>query len=288
MKNIILPIIFILSVFSPTMAQNWYCQVNAGYGFAFNGHSYLGTYKYSGMADNEWQQTDLFSLGRGYQVGALVGKEWTPHFATEIQGSYLQGHEFKETYQFEGDWNYYSFYKYRHKGQMLRIIPTIKISTGGKIWNPFLKSGLSIGLFPGIVSNSFNESKSGENIILTERLEEISGGISFGYFGSAGVDFSFHSRWKISAEMVVLAQAYLPEKRTLTRYTENGEDILPQYSRFEKEYRFQKNFKRDGSTFDKDKPTVISQIVLPFSSIGFQIGIRYNFTQKASPAPEPM
>jgi opacity protein-like surface antigen len=213
------------------------------------------------------------SFGKGVELGLGAGYNLNKNIAAEINLNYLFGG--KIDFSDATDSNTPTETE-TLKGRMFRIIPTIKVS-GGEKFKPYAKIGLVLGVGTKLIdeSVSYNYIFNG-TIDKIEETTEFDGGISFGFKGNAGIDFSISEKLGIFVEINFISQSWAPQKAEITRYELNGVNKLSSLDVRDKETEFVESYDPNLNieTYESDKSL---KIYLPFSSWGFNAGIKLTF-----------
>jgi hypothetical protein len=270
MKKIftILAICFLANQLS---AQKLYFTVNGGYALESNKTNLVGEYFfYSSTATNATTTTFepvSFSLGKGVNFGGTVGYMFHKNIGAELGVNYLLGGEAttKQT-SYTGDYSNRGY-----KAKMLLFKPTLVISAGFEKINPYAKFGLLMST--GSVTQQF-DSKNGANT--SEQTTKMDGGIGIGFTASAGISYGITPKMAIIGELNYNGLTYSPKKGLLTASSKNGIDELATLTTSDKETEYTNTLIDDGTPSDPNKPSKTYFQNLPLSSLGFNIGLRYN------------
>jgi Outer membrane protein beta-barrel domain len=253
-------------------AQKLYFTVNGGYALESNKTNLVGEYILYNLnttsATNENSEIFSFSLGKGVNFGGAIGYMFHKNIGAELGVNYLIGAETtgKGT-SYTGD-----FFNRSYKAKMLQFKPSLLISAGFEKINPYVKFGLLIST--GNVVNE-SDSKSGANTL--ERTTKLDGGIGIGFTASAGISYGIAPKIAIIGELNYNGLTYSPKKGQVTASKRNGVDDLATLTTRDKETEFSDTFIYDSRTpLDPNKPSKSYFQNLPLSSLGFNIGLRYN------------
>ena len=213
------------------------------------------------------------SFGKGLDIGLGAGYNFNKNIAAEIDLNYLIGG--KIDFSDASDINTPTETE-TLKGRMFRIIPTIKVSGGEKV-RPYAKVGIVLGVGTKLIDESvrYNYLFAG-TVDKYEETTEFSGGMSLGFKGNAGIDFSFSEKFGIFAEVNFISQSWAPKKAEITSYEVNGADKLSTLDVRDKETEFVDSYDPNLpiEPYQSDKSL---QIYLPFSSWGFNAGVKFTF-----------
>jgi len=250
-------------------SQGLYVHTISSYGFSLAPMAISANYNSSGIIESVRS-----SFGKGLEFGAGLGFQFNKNIGAEINASYLIGgkSEFTDATNPNTPADVETL-----KGRMLRIIPTIKITAGEKI-RPYTKFGFILGLGNKLIDESVRYDFPGM-IVKTEETVEFTGGLSMGFKGNLGVDFSLSDNLSVFGEVNFISQGWAPKKNATTKYLVNGEDKLSTLSVYNSETEFLDSYDTNAN-YDPNQPRQSLKVYFPFSSWGFNVGIHYSFGKK--------
>jgi len=286
MKNLLFVkitlLFFILLLATHSYSQKFYFNAGLGYNYSAastfavtdnievysdNGNSYA----LSGV-NNTLRET--ISFGKGFQFGGAVGYNFSEHFSFEIGVSYLNGKEY-ETKFTQRYANSSDAYSQIYKSQMLRLMPSIKLSVGDA-FKPYLKTGLVIGVGSKInVQETFNYKNQNNNAIYQLSEFDLSGGVSIGFVTGIGISLETDDHWGFFSEINIITQSWAPQKASYTKFNQNGSDFLSRLPYNMKENVFVDTYSSNVDASNSQTSSEKLKTYFPFSSIGFNIGIYY-------------
>lgn len=276
-KKIFLSAIAITTFFS-VQAQGPYAGVSATYGFPVAGNVLGHVFSEDISANTGSYENVKGSFGSGMTVGSYFGYMFNPNFGFEIGASYLWG----KTYKFKSNTDYSSG-NYNHEtdevsASTFRVSPAVRISFGEGKLHPYLRCGMTAGLFNKMVDNYTENSLSppASNPDITERRLELTKGTSIGFTGALGLDYLFSGNVYLFAEVTNYTISWGPGKGEFTKSVYNGTDMLPGMDISEKEFEFTDKTERTSTT-DPNSPTVALKTYFPMSSIGLTMGVHFAF-----------
>jgi hypothetical protein len=259
-------------------AQKSYVSFNAGYGAKMGSQNLedFYNYTYSTTGDFEYEYTSThkneqinLSLGKGLNLGGSFGHMFNKNIGAELGISYLLGGktEAKDTYTYNGE--QYGTTKYIISAKMLRIVPTLVVTTGMEKLNPYAKFGVILGT--GSVKYEYKDDEDGDIEI---REMKMKGGLAMGLNTAIGVTFDFSEKMSFFGEINMVNMTYAPKKGEVTKATYNGIDELADMTTSEKEIEFVKSYTVSSAEppSDSEASKELSR-KLPFGSIGLNIGI---------------
>tara|TARA_R110001592_G_scaffold363293_1_gene683362 strand:- start:23121 stop:23948 length:828 start_codon:yes stop_codon:yes gene_type:complete len=252
-------------------AQDFYASISAGYNTSF-GTSNLTAfdfYNYKEVGTKITEEQVNISLGKGLSINGLVGYSFNKHIGAELGFSYLIGGETTANDQYDNESVEYTF-----SSNMLRIIPTLVVSSGLKDIDPYAKFGLIMG--SGSVTYGVSSDFDGNIAVNTIKMD---GGIAFGLNAAIGANYELKENLLLFLEINTINMSYAPTRGELIEATFNGVDELSDYTTSEKEVEFVDSYTFDfaGPFPPESEPSKALKQRLPFSSIGINLGLRVNF-----------
>jgi outer membrane protein W len=246
-----------------SFAQNFYVKLNGGYNL---GSAYArGSNQTQNGTVTSYESAPI-SLGKGASFGALVGYMFNDYWGAEFGVNYLMGSTFTITQKQD-----MSSYTVNISSKMLSFVPTIVFTPGFEKINPYAKLGLIIG------TGSF-ESKSVLNSSFNNQNETTlsNGGLAYGLVGTFGTTYTINDHVSLFGEISLINLSNSPTKSEITESKINGVDNLPNMSTRDKITEFSDSYTDDNSN-NPNNPTKKIAISVPFSSVGLNLGIKYNF-----------
>lgn len=263
--------ITIITLFSGVIkAQNFYVNGGIGYGFALAPMSVSVNYSSANV------ESVSGSCGKGLIPDLGVGYSFNEHVSAEIDINYLIGHKISFS-------NVYSLGTPKDmetlKGEMLRIIPALKLTVGENI-KPYLRFGFIVGAYNRLYDEStfYNPTYAGYDTY--HSLNVYKGGSSFGFSGALGFDFHLTDNFGMYVELNTMSQAWAPKKSITTLYEINGHNKLSTLDQKDIETDFVDSY-NPNTTIPQSQPNKALKVHLPFSSWGINIGIHITIPRKA-------
>lgn len=275
-------------------SQNFYVSASSGYAFPVNGESDIlynqSTIDYDNYQTNEHYFTQErealnVSFGKGYTFGISGGYMFNSYLGLDLGFSYLTN---GSTHGEQKSHNTYidntgkttvteDSYISTTTSDFYRIVPSLVITPGFEKFNPYVKVGVMLGFGTLTIENRGNEPFWQQNDIY--RLTEYSGGLSIGLNTQVGASYKLTDNWEVYAEGTFSGMSYSPQKLEVLAYVVNDVDQLPNMDRAEIETIFEKTTLYDSrdNIYDPDSPRTSLAINLPMSSLGFNLGVKYNF-----------
>ncbi|MEO8760897.1 MAG: outer membrane beta-barrel protein [Bacteroidia bacterium] len=276
MKTKIIIIATVLSLkLTDASAQGLYAGLNGGYGFNLASQN-LAVNNANGNGTSNSYELVKGSFGKGVNFGANVGYMFNKNIGAELGISYLLGSKFEST--FSKGVNYYTRNQFL-SGKMLRLMPSIRITSGEGKLKPYLRLGIVIGL-GGKITSTETEVFTGASPT-SETTWEYKGGVSFGFAGAVGLNYQISNKIAVFGECGFISQSWAPTKGVLTKDNQNGVDVLPTLTTSQKQTDFVSKYSESFVTpANTSEPSKQLKAYSPFSSLGFNIGIQFNFGKK--------
>ena len=276
----------ILVVSASASAQGFYGSINAGYGFPLGSQQVLGLSNtiYNSNTDYYSDEPVFMSFAEGMYVGASGGYMFNEHVGVDLGVNYLFGNSQQGTYQ-----SSYSDPDFQYNGSdvtilsanMLRVTPSLVVRTGMENLNPYARLGVVFGFATvnmeqtSKFTETYNGTTTQENTEMTYELNE---GVAIGLSSALGVLFTVSEKMSFFAEVAMTNMSYAPNKGMVTKYTENGVDLLNTLTTAEKEVEFVDKVVEEGNApSNPNKPSQVARIFMPFGSYGLNIGVVFSF-----------
>lgn len=269
MKKIIFIAMFSIAFGSLSFAQKWYMGIGGGYGFPVAGFGGSSTTQTS-------FNSETVSFGDGADFGAYGGYMLMKNMGIELGVSYHTGvnntlTNTSEEYNYLGGTQTTNTATENFSGNMLRLIPAVRMQAGDGPICPYVVFGGIIGLAPS-ATYSVTYSSQGSTPQPGAQPISFSGGYSFGFHGALGIKFMVSPDIAIFAEFAVNYQDYIPAKSVDGGVTTNYASSLT-YS--------------TSSSSNNNNTTLTEPLIhLPFSTIGGNAGIQISIG-KSGAASKP-
>lgn len=248
---------FMIFIFSSASAQESYLTAGIGYGFSLppltSGIRMPYTYNSGGA-----------TLGKGMTYGFNIGHMVNKGAGIDLGIWYVAGSTYKND---TGDSNFI-WVPSRFSGNTLRIMPAFRTSWGQKN-----KLYIKLGIVLGIATDSKIEAEYDvPNVCVTSPFivtHKFTGGSSFGWFGTFGINFSAEEKISFFIEVNLVKQKYEPVKETVD---DCGAGTIT-YQLVDKP--------NPNNPDEKPKPE------FPYSSISINAGVKFLLGTKKKDAPQP-
>lgn len=284
-KTITYVIAFLIS--ASLGAQGLYVKLNVGYGApaATQNNEEFNNRTITDIGGDYWDETVErvnFSLGQGINLGGNVGWMFNSNFGIDLGLSYLVGSKIETTDSRLVDSWYYSTTDIKRSlsASMFRFSPSFILVADMLKINPYARFGVVIGKGKVTMESSedyFYQDSDFINEYSETRTMELSDGLSVGLSAGVGALYTVAGSITVFGELSMINMTYAPEKGNLVKYTYNGENLLSDLPRYEKEILYVD--KIDG--FDQepqgDEPRKELKTSMPFGSFGLNFGVRIGF-----------
>jgi len=295
MKNLKLNLVLLLAIISSTtlFSQGFYLTAGGGYAVGVNSRSaWMQNRTYNGYNNEQTGEFSFteeyanvpFSLGKGVNFGLSVGFMFNDYFGVDLGGSYLMGGKSESVSlsndtRIDGSGN--TLIR-KSKGvasiysKMWRIIPSLVLTPNFEKWNPFMRIGAVIGFgsFYMDYESDFDDYLGVANTFSTK--SEFNKGVAIGVNATMGVNYVLNQKVSLFGEVSYIGLSFAPSKWKQTEYKRNGIDELPQQNRSQTEVDYVDSYVYDRNNVNPDEPQKQLKESFPFSSIGFNIGVKFN------------
>jgi hypothetical protein len=281
MKKMFKTVLFLLvSTFltSNLFAQGMYVRLNAGYGMNAGAQNLDGFYNETSSyrssnnsTDHTYEQINV-SLGKGLNVGGALGFMFSANFGAELGVSYLLGGKSTATDTYNGS-SYSETYEYTISAKMLRINPSLVLTTGAEGLSPYAKFGLVAGM--GSILMEYMNNDDGDVYIEKTKLN---GGTALGLTAALGVNYKLSESMSLFGEINMVNMSYAPTTGEITEATYNGANKLPDYTTNEKLTDFVDSYSYNSQdNQSENEPDQELKQKMPFGSIGVNLGLTIKF-----------
>lgn len=286
-RNLLKPA-FIAGIFCcasvSVFAQGAYMKLGSGYNLGGNGdlkYNITATATYgpdpnsNATSYNVKYERVNISLGNGLLYGGAVGYMFNKYIGLEMGINKLSGEEnelINSTTETPSR-GYNSVNNRKLFSKMLYLQPSLVLGTEIGITKPYSRFGLvaAKGTIYEIITDN---SERGEYIWEGTYYD----GWAIGLHGALGVELKIYNHFSIFGEATITELEYSPERAKLSKATANGTDFLSSLTIREKEAEYTYDYEVNHT----DKPIDTSPLKqpkfsMPFGSIGFGVGLKYNF-----------
>jgi hypothetical protein len=276
-------------------------QPAAGLGIGYNfgaGGGYLGssstsTYDHTTTGMDTYSDKGLYgSWGQGFDIDGWFEDMLCECFGIGAQLSYDHGRKFKLT---DNTTDIYTGFTQtrvdEYSGSLNRfsINPYVKVQCCEYFGiKPYGRIGFDLNLL-----NSMKQVEDGTatnvttgSTMVTKEEEKVKGKLNFGLDAAAGFRLGLGNSMSFYGELDYRTSSFMPDKLTVTKYTEDGADKLSTWTTYQKETDYKKSI---SSTTPSSASTPAEALAYkaPASSLGLRLGIAYEFAgYKATPKGE--
>ena len=272
-------LIFVINLLSAPLlfAQGAYLNINSGYATSMSSQNLSGfensTYEFYSNSYSLKHEQIIFSFGKGLNFGADFGYMFNKNLGAEIGVSYLIGGNTISTLTQPNNSTEITV-----SSKMLRINPSLVITSGFEKINPYAKFGLILG--SGYVILSSNQEISGfSGQQSNSESIKLSGAIAIGLTSGIGALYKINDKLSFFGELNMINLSYGPTKGIKTDFRIDGVDMLPSLPTRQKETEYLDSFTETSSNSNPQdsEPSKKLKQKLPFGSFGLNLGLRVNF-----------
>jgi len=292
-----------------SFGQGFYTEAYSGWAFPFNQSRFSYHYDHQLVYSSTGPAVDKYnyrvvkgSLGKGLNYGVVFGYSFRSNLGVELDFSYQKSSEITATYtdQHSNSFPGYSYSSFEEAtmswfSQMTRINPNFTVSTGWEKTKFHFKAGpvFSFGSFTHSIEDSGYEQyddgfTTGSQSFSYEATEVYQGGFGLGINTSVGFEYKFNQNFSLMMTCRSINMNYAPKKSKLTEYKVDGVDRLNEMSTSLIETEYLDEYEEDYTQGppSKDEPSKNLKQWYPFSSIGAQLSVRFNFGAKKTGDPK--
>lgn len=274
---------------SRTCAQSTYIRLSPYYAIGVNKsvitEEWVLRYNIAASHVIEDRKVVLGTYAQGTGGNLAVGRLVSPNFGFELGANYLSGQKIVVTNKLV----YYSdedSYTHEYKASSFSIVPSLLFQVEVEKSIIYAKTGLILA-FPSIrrISDAalWNEDKIHQEF-------KYSGGMAAGFNMTLGFEFAnFKHGVTLFGELSFNALNYSPKQRETLSYTYNRVDSMATLNQSQLITEYSNDYSiwyqtDDNDNLieenDKDKPTQAGSYPLPFSNLGFNIGLKFDLASK--------
>jgi opacity protein-like surface antigen len=268
-------VIVISLVASYAFAQDFYVQVNGGYGTNLSSTTLYDHVDVSSVNGYLCTKEAIpLSYGKGFNFGGAVGYMITPHFGAEVGVSYLVGGKTGTTASYSsGSGSAQDYGEITYSSRMVRIVPSVVIASGLPVVDPYARFGMVLGFGSLTTGVTYHESGFDLEATLVDK-----GGVALGLSSGVGLNVHLTSWLSLFGELDMVNMAYGPTQGEFTQLTMDGEDQLSELTVSEREWEYVNTLTVNWEDPPPDsEPSQELRTMQPFGSFGGKFGIRVNF-----------
>ncbi len=159
----------------------------------------------------------------------------------------------------------------------LLFLPSLVMQTSGDQLNAYTRFGLALPLKSSVTQDVIVTNLPGTGAINSDDFTfKITSSFSLGFAAAAGIKYKMNSKLNIWGEINLLSLAVLAKEGNLIAFSENGQSYDTSFVSGAKHVKYSKNPMIDSTG---NQALTYS---MPFSHVGIQFGISYNFGDKSS------
>jgi hypothetical protein len=259
-------------------AQVTYLELTTGYALplAPQAMAYNYTSNSSDVAYTYKDEVINGSYGKGLNVGLKFGYMFNTNLGLELQGDYHLSAKYEGESKSNQNYSWNTFSSVNNRSTyatMIRLTPTLVFEVPGKLFTPYARIGVVLGMgkITGEETYSNSDGETGE------LAYEMNGGLAVGSSAEIGLKFGLTEKLSFTTGIKAIGMNYAPKRGEITKYTENGVDILSDLTTSEREVEFVDEYSGSSASSNPDEPGKDLKTFSPFSSIGLSVGFRYSF-----------
>ncbi|MEM7370805.1 MAG: outer membrane beta-barrel protein [Bacteroidota bacterium] len=213
------------------------------------------------------------AFGTGINTRLRLAYTFSRHLSVDLDASFFSG--LSRIYARNQVYDQYS--ENIVKSPRLGLNPAVALSTGWRIFAPYVRVGILIPGFQKIRATKIQQVEDNE----WRRDIRLVGQTSFGWNGGLGMSYKLNKRVKMFYEFEFISQHTSIRKASLVSFFYNDEDIMPELETYQKEVRYRKHLDEHSnrplrSGFDPDKSLDAKVYKRSTSSITANLGIILN------------
>jgi len=250
-------------------AQGSYVILNTGYGFGMGSQTQSSFSNISNSGHSVIYEQINLSYGKGLNIGGSFGHMLNKNMGFELGISYLIGD--KTTANQTNIFSSGGSSTIELSSDMLRINPSVVISSGMVGINPYAKFGVLVGL------GSINRIKNynSESYVATETFL-LNGSLALGMTASLGATLKLANKIFFFGELAMVNMSYAPSKGEITAETYNGKDQLPSMTISTKKVDLVDTYTVSSQIVSDAEPSKQLKQKYAFGSLGLNIGLKFD------------
>jgi len=229
MKKIMLSISIIVLWANLLFAQESYFKFSMGYGLPSGSQLLAEKSSFTTSSTGSMYSTAkgvYGSYGSGLALNASFGRMFSSHFGLDLNLLYLPGKKYdgsdSYTYpNYDGTTGRISSSTSSYARALL-FSPTLVVAGGEGNVRPYAKIGFAVGTAKILSESGSRYTSVGSTPFTSETKTELTGGVSFGFKGGAGLDFGISKRVSFFTELMFTSMSYYPKKGEVTENKING------------------------------------------------------------------
>jgi hypothetical protein len=289
MKKTILLVLMSLALSGSLLAQGFYIRAGGTYGLPTatsvlgNQFNYLSTTSANVTKVTASNKAISGSFGAGPDISVAVGYKFNQNFIFDLGGWYLLGNRYTTSnitrYITDVGSNSSDSNVYHSHIKGFFMNPSLIFSAGFGKAAPYGRFGVVFG-FP-----QMNQSESyfynGDGTTTWDKSWVYKKGVAVGFQAAIGMNWKLSDKIDIYTEVNILNMTWYAKQSDVTKFIENGQNILPNQTVSQKQIDYVKTLD-PYATYDATKPTQQLKEGYPLSSVSANVGIRFTLFQKKS------
>lgn len=272
MKKVMMTICAFLTLSAAT-AQSAYASLSVGYA-AGTASDVIGTNYNVTSATAFTEKNIVGTYGGGIPVTLGLGFMFTEHLGIDLGINYFLGSVVTSDIQttFFG-----SESTTTSQGNQIRVTPQLVVSTGSENTISFYaKTGFVLPVGGGTTFKVDAIDASSGTPVTTVVEGESAGAFSFGYTGTFGASFNLSDKLSLFGELQGINLRLKGTSQTVTSYKVNGSEIVSTLPASVTTTNYVDSINETSNT-DPLQPTESLAETTNYSSIGFNLGVKFNF-----------
>lgn len=273
-------------------AQSIYVRAGTGYGLPIasatigQSNSRTEVYNTTGTTSTSSTEGVNASYGSGLDFNFAFGYKLNENFIIDLNFQYLMSRKFKtdDNYNYiSGTYSYVDNAITTTSAKGIFINPSMIFSAGFGKAAPYARFGFIIGS-PTVTSERY-AYYNGDGIDSTITKGEYKKGMAFGFQGAVGMNWKLSEKLDLFTEVNFTGMTYYAGEYDITKsINSNGSTVTNDLTNMplsQKQTIYEKKFDPLTVNIDSTKPHIASRESTPFSSLAFQVGIRFTMWKMA-------
>lgn len=280
MKKIVL-LVSILTVGFSVKAQNFYAELNVGYGIGMPS-STLGTDTYLDLTGTGSSTKAIHgTLGGGLNLTLTPGYMFNKYIGVELGLNYFMGSKTVISNTTSSNASVYD--KTTASSNQFRILPTVIFSTGGEKLYGFARAGLVLPVVGGTKGVREASTATPLGAVTTDVKTTTAGNFAVGFRGALGIGYNITDLIGISLEVTHTSLTIKPKSRMVDSYSVAGQDFTSLMTTYDRETKYvdELNSSSNNSMSNPNYSATSAKEEIGqktnFNQLGVALGIRFNF-----------
>lgn len=291
MKKLLLILLLVVGFYGSASAQGFFVRVGGGYNFSFAG-DVIGYNRTSNQNDevvSNKGESVMGSFSQGINCGIHVGFLFNKHIGADLGFNYIFGtaYQYGDMQIVHRSWGPVTTLEnvIKVRANTFLITPSIILSTDPqKMISVYTRFGLAIGM-PSLITQETltqiaSQTTSTDPIytkIETEKESNFTIGV--GISGAVGLDIHLGKKLGVYGEINFVSLTAKLNSTEITKMTRDGKNILSDQHPNTTKYKTVDNIQNENSVsgISTYNPNQLRTTTTPFSSLGFNIGIKLRF-----------